>query len=240
MTEERPAQHDDELLQTFALLTQTLVAGYDVVDLLQTVVERSRSLLDATDAGIMLAADDDTLELIASTSESGRLVEALQISADAGPCIESFVSGHIVSVDDEPATPAAWAPFSGLASELGFRSVHAVPLRLQDLTIGTLNLLRHAPGELRERELVAARALADVATIGIVQERSLRETQTVREKLRNALGTRVVIEQAKGVVAQLRSISPEAAFAVIRDYSRTHQLPMSHVASALTTRTLSL
>lgn len=239
MTDEQTQHPDDELLQTFALLTETLVAGYDVVDLLQTLVDRSRSVLDATAAGIMLADDDDTLELVASTSESGSLVTALQISAETGPCIESFVSGRIVSVDDEPPAPVDWAPFSLVASELGFRSVHAVPLRLQDLTIGTFNLLRDTPGDLAQRELVAARALADVATIGIVQERSLRETRTVRENLRNALRTRVVIEQAKGVVAQMRSISPEAAFAVIRDYARSHELSMSHVSAGLIARTLS-
>jgi GAF domain-containing protein len=229
-----------QLLQTFATLADTLVAGYDVVDLLQTLVDRCQLLLDASAAGIMLADDDGDLELVVSTSEASSLVETMQISADAGPCIESFATGRTVSLPDIRESPAAWRLFRDSALEQGFLSVHAIPLTLRDITIGTLNLLGDEPGELPEHDLVAARALADVATIGIIQERTLREADTVRAQLQNALNSRIVIEQAKGVVAFKRGITPEQAFDVIRSYARSHQATISSVATALVERTLTI
>jgi GAF domain-containing protein len=228
-----------QLLQTFALLADTLVAGYDVVDLLQTLVDRCQLLLDTTAAGIMLADDDGDLELVVSTSEAGSLVETMQISADAGPCIESFATGRTVSLTDIREAPPEWSAFRDSALEQGFRSVHAIPLKLRAITIGTLNLLRDDTGELPEHDLVAARALADVATIGIIQERTIRETDVVREQLQNALNSRIMIEQAKGVMAHRRSITPEEAFDVIRDYARSHSRTLSSVAAALVDRSLS-
>jgi GAF domain-containing protein len=235
MTLER---REAELLQTFALLADTLVADYDVVDLLQTLVDRCQLLLDTTAAGIMLADDHGELELIVSTSEASNLVETMQISADAGPCIESFASGRTVSLTDIRDAPDEWRVFRDSALEQGFRSVHAMPLKLREITIGTLNLLRDDTGELPEHDLVAARALADVATIGIIQERTIRETDVVREQLQNALNSRITIEQAKGVVAHRRSITPEEAFEVIRAYARSHQMTLSSVAAALVDRSL--
>ncbi len=231
---------ETQLLQTFATLADTLVTGYDVVDLLQVLVDRCQTLLDATAAGILLADHFGDLELVASTSESANVVETMQISADAGPCIDSFTTGRTVSVADIREVPAAWHQFRDSALAHGYLSIHALPLKLRDTTLGTLNLLRTAPGELPERDMIAARALADVATIGILQERAIRETDTVRQQLQNALNSRVVIEQAKGVVAYRHSITPEDAFDVIRRYARANNLTISHVASALVERTLTI
>lgn len=235
MTEER---RETELLQTFALLADTLVADYDVVDMLQTLVDRCQLLLDTTAAGILLADVHGELELVVSTSEASNLVETMQISADAGPCIESFASGRAVSLTDIRDAPHEWRVFRDSALEQGFRSVHAIPLKLREITIGTLNLLRDEPGSLPERDLVAARALADVATIGIIQERTIRETDTVRAQLQKALNSRITIEQAKGVVAHRKSVSPEDAFDLIRAYARSHRMTLSSVAAALVDRSL--
>jgi transcriptional regulator with GAF, ATPase, and Fis domain len=236
MTESREV----ELLSTFAILADTLVTDYDIVDLLQTLVDRCQVLLDTTAAGILLADGDGDLELIVSTSEASRLVETMQISAAAGPCIESYTSGLPVTLADIAEAPPEWSLFRDRALELGFHSVHAIPLKLRETTIGTLNLLREAEGLLPEHDLIAAQALADVATIGIIQERTLRESDAVRRQLQHALNSRVVIEQAKGVVAHQRSIDPERAFDLIRDYARSRRLSISHVARALVERTLTI
>lgn len=228
------------LLETFAILADTLVAGYDVVDLLQTLVDRCQELLDATAAGILLADENGALEIVVSTSESANVVETMQISADAGPCIESFTTGRTVSLADIRDAPEAWQQFRDSALAHGYLSVHAVPLKLRDTTLGTLNLLRAEAGELPERDVVAARALADVATIGILQERAIRETDTVREQLQRALTSRVIIEQAKGVVAYRHSITPEEGFEVIRAYARSNNLSLSRVAVELVDRTLKI
>jgi GAF domain-containing protein len=231
---------EQQLLQTFARLADSLTNEYDAVDVLQNLVESCQELLDATAAGVLLSDGTGDLELVASTSEASRLVEVMQLSADAGPCIESYTTGRVVALGDIEEAPAEWWQFRDSARAQGFRSVVAVPLRLRQTTIGTLNLLRNATGELPPDDLIAARAFADVATIGILHERSLRESELVREQLQRALNSRVVIEQAKGVVAHTRKIPVDEAFTVIRDYARHNQLSLAHVASRLVDRSLAL
>ena len=229
---------EDRLIDTFATLADTLVADYDVVDLLQTLVERCADVFDIAAAGILLADADGELEVIASTSEASRLVEVMQLSARAGPCVESFTSGSVVSLPDVEDSPPEWQRFRDSAREQGFAAVFALPLRLRETTIGALNLLSNLPGALPPRDVRAAQALADVATIGILQERTLRESMSVREQLTNALTSRVVIEQAKGVLAHSRGISMEEAFTVLRTYARTNRLLLSRVAQGLVEQTL--
>ncbi|TFB90637.1 ANTAR domain-containing protein [Cryobacterium algoricola] len=229
---------EDRLIDTFATLADTLVADYDVVDLLQTLVERCADVFDIAAAGILLADADGELEVIASTSEASRLVEVMQLSARAGPCVESFTTGSVVSLPDVEDSPPEWQRFRDSAREQGFAAVFAIPLRLRETTIGALNLLSSVPGALPPQDVRAAQALADVATIGILQERTLRESMSVREQLTNALTSRVVIEQAKGVLAHSRGISMEEAFTVLRTYARTNRLLLSRVAQGLVEQTL--
>jgi len=229
---------EDRLIDTFATLADTLVADYDVVDLLQTLVERCADVFDIAAAGILLADADGELEVIASTSEASRLVEVMQLSARAGPCVESFTSGSVVSLPDVEDSPPEWQRFRDSAREQGFAAVFAIPLRLRETTIGALNLLSSAPGALPPQDVRAAQALADVATIGILQERTLRESMSVREQLTNALTSRVLIEQAKGVLAHSRGVSMEEAFTLLRTYARTNQLLLSRVAQGLVEQTL--
>ena len=229
-----------QLLRTFVTLADTLVADYDVVDLLQTLVERSQELFDVTAACILLADGDGQLELMASTSEESALVETMQLAADAGPCVEAYTTGRIVTVEDIAQVPEAWSAFRDRALELGFRSVQAIPLRLRDDVIGTLNLFGDATGVLVGDDLEAARAMADVATVGILQERMIREVDVVREQLQGALNSRIVIEQAKGVVAHQRSVQPDEAFDLIRDYARSHRQSLTHVATLLVRRDLTI
>ncbi|MDR6906492.1 GAF domain-containing protein [Agromyces sp. 3263] len=238
MTEQRTKE--TQLLQTFAILADTLVDGYDVVDLLQLLVDSCAELLDTTAAAILLADGHGELDVMASTSEASHLVEVIQLSAEAGPCVECYRSGEVVEVPDIAASPVEWSRFRDRALELGFESVHALPMRLRDNTIGTLNLLRDRPGTLDEEDRIAARAFADVATIGILHERSMRETAVLAEQLQGALSSRVVIEQAKGVVAYTNGVTIEQAFELIRRYARSHQLGISKVAAAIVDRSLRL
>lgn len=231
---------EDRLLRTFASLADTLVDDYDVVDLLQMLVDTCRDLLDTTAAAILLADATGELDVVASTSEASRLVEVIQLSAEAGPCVESFHTGRVVSLPDVNESPAEWSRFRGAALAQGFVSVHAVPLRLRETTIGTLNLLRDTVGELEPQDQTAAQAFADVATIGILHERSLRETAVLAEQLQGALNSRIVIEQAKGVVAYTRGVPIDEAFELIRRYARSHQLGISQVAARIVDRSLRL
>jgi transcriptional regulator with GAF, ATPase, and Fis domain len=228
------------LLETFATLADTLVADYDVVDMLQALIDTCRDTLDTSAAGILLAGSSGELEVIVSSNDSSELVEMLQASAEAGPCIECFRTGAVVSVADIADMPEEWSEFGRAALALGFRSVHAVPMRLRESTIGTLNLLREETGELDASDAVAAKALADVATIGILQERQLRERSILADQLQTALDRRIVIEQAKGVVAHTQGVPIDVAYELIRSYARSHQLPVSAVAARLVDLTLTL
>jgi GAF domain-containing protein len=226
------------IVDAFATLADSLVAGFDVIELLQTLVETCRRVLDVEEAGILLADDLGDLEVVASTSAS--LVETMQLDARSGPCWTCFTTAEPVLLPDVDVDAGRWPEFVVVAREQGFRSVHAVPLRLRGTVIGTLNLLGSAVGVLGERDVRVAQALADVATIGILQERALRESSLVQQQLQGALDTRVVIEQAKGVVAHVRGVSTDEAFVLIRRHARDNRLKLADVAQQLVARELTL
>jgi GAF domain-containing protein len=225
------------LLEAFATLADTLVADYDVVEMLQVLVDTCREVLDVTAVGLLLADPDaGNLDLVASTSEESRIVETLQLGAEAGPCVECFRTGRPVLVPDIEATGDRWAEFRASAAEQGFRGVFAIPMRLREQTIGALNLFRSETGQLNERDLRAAQALADVATIGILHERSFRANDILRDQLQGALNSRVAIEQAKGVLAHRHEIDMDEAFRMLRGYARSNRLPLAAVARGVVER----
>jgi GAF domain-containing protein len=227
------------LAETFVALADTLVAGYDMVDLLQTLVERTVEVVDAEAAGIILAGESGQLEVVASTDESSHLIDLMQLQGGEGPCIEAYLSGRIVAVE-QFADDGPWPAFAARARALGFASSHSVPMRLRADTIGALNLFRVRPGRLSADDAEAARALTDVATIGILQERAFRESDIARRQLQRALDSRVVIEQAKGFVAHTRSIGLDDAFRLIRGHARSSSLPLQDVARAILDGSLEL
>ncbi len=232
---------EQELLDAFANLADTLVGGSDVVELLQLLVDTCRDVLDVTAVGLLLVSpDDDELELVASTSEESRIVETLQLGAENGPCVHCFRTGEPVAVPDIAAKRDTWPEFAASASDQGFGGVFAIPLRLRSTTIGAMNLFRAEPGDLNERDLRAAQALADVATIGILHERSFRANDVVREQLQVALNSRVLIEQAKGVIAHRHSVDMDEAFRILRTYTRTNRVRLVETARGVVERRIRL
>jgi GAF domain-containing protein len=223
----------ERLGQTFVELADTLVAGYDLIEFLQTLTERCVELLEVDAAGLLLASPDGTLMLVAASTEQARVVELLQLQQDEGPCPESFRTGRPVIVADigAPAAMTRWPQFAAAAAQEGFAGVHAVPMRLRHQVIGTLNLFSAVPGGLDPAVARAARALVDVATIGILQERAIREQELVAGQLQAALNSRVQIEQAKGILAERLSTSPDEAFLLLRRYARNHNQALTELAA---------
>jgi GAF domain-containing protein len=223
----------ERLGQTFVELADTLVAGYDLIEFLQTLTERCVELLEVDAAGLLLASPDGTLMLVAASTEQARLVELLQLQHDQGPCPESFRTGLPVIVGDigAPEAMAQWPQFARAAAQQEFAGVHALPMRLRHQVIGTLNLFSKAPGGLDAAVARAARALVDVATIGILQERAIREQELVAGQLQVALNSRVQIEQAKGILAERLSTSPDEAFLLLRRYARNHNQALTELAA---------
>ncbi len=215
---------DERLAQTFVELADTLVAGYDLMEFLQTLTDRCVDLLEVDAAGLLLADSRRALRVVAASTEQARVVELFQIQNDEGPCLDCYRTGQAVIVSDMSTDRAAerWPRFAAAVLEMGYAGVHAIPMRLRDQVIGTLNLFRAAPGALDPAVVVAATALVDVATIGILQERAVREQEVVAGQLQLALNSRVIIEQAKGVLAERLRVTPDEAFVLLRRYARDH------------------
>lgn len=229
---------EERITAAFIAVADTLIADFDIVDLMHTLVEVCVNILDVQAGGLLLADANGDLQLLASTSEEADFVEMLQLDAGVGPCVDCFVSGTVVSVDDIEESGDQWPEFRDAAAAYGFRSVIATPMRLRGQILGAMNLFGTEPGALNAPDAAVAQALADVATIGILQERTIRESGIVAEQLQRALESRIVIEQAKGVLSASGGIGVDAAFAALRDYARRNNLTLRSVAEGVAARTL--
>jgi GAF domain-containing protein len=218
------------LARTFVELADTLVDDFDVVELLTRLADRCVELFDITAAGLMLVAPDGDLRVMASSSEAMRVLELFELQAHEGPCLDCHRSGQPVLNQDLAAVNGRWPQFAARAMASGFHSVHALPLRLRGTIIGALNLFQIDPGEMLKADIDAAQALADVATIAILSHRASLEAQVLNEQLNTALNSRVVIEQAKGVIAERSGLNMEQSFSALRSYARTHNLRLQAVA----------
>lgn len=232
------AQRENLLSETFVALADTMVKDFDVVDFLSLLARRCVDLFDARDAGLMLVDAADHMQLVASSSHEMRVLELLEIQHNQGPCPDAYRTGAPVQSHDMKDDVARWPRFAPDALAAGYRSALALPLRLRDQTIGALNLLRVEAGALPDDDIIAAQALADVATIGILHHRADAESHLLSEQLQYALDSRVTIEQAKGAIAQELDLNTDEAFHALRRYSRTRNLRLVEVATAIVDRTL--
>jgi GAF domain-containing protein len=220
----------DLLSDTFIELADTMVAEFDILDFLHMLTDRTVALLGASAAGVMLADPRGELRVAAASTEEAGLLELFQLQNDQGPCLECFRTGRPVTAADLSAAAQRWPRFAQAAVQAGFMTVEALPMRLRDQVIGALNLFRAEPGSFDAADLRIAQALADVATIGLLHERNVRRRETVAEQLQAALNSRVVIEQAKGKLAERLGIDMARAFAMLRDYARNTNQHLTDVA----------
>jgi transcriptional regulator with GAF, ATPase, and Fis domain len=221
------------LARTFVELADTLVDDFDVVELLTLLAHRCVEMLDVAAAGLMLVAPEGDLRVVASSSEEVRLVELFEIQSQEGPSPDSYRTGEASVAEDLTAGDRRWPQFAPVALKAGFLAVHALPMRLRGVTIGALNLFRTETGVLEEPDAVAAQALADVATIAILQHRAAIQAHLVVDQLNHALNSRVMIEQAKGILAERTGLDMEGAFAWLRKHARNHNLLLIDVAHAI-------
>lgn len=231
---------DHRLAETFVELADTLVADFDVVDFLHILTMRCVELLDVAEAGLMLADQQGGLRMVASSSERAGLLELFELQNEQGPCLDCFRDGQPVTEEDLSAHPDRWPLFACEALGSGFRSAVALPMRWRDRVIGALNLFRATPGALDEASMHTGRAMADIATIGILQERAVREARVLAEQLQSALSSRVVIEQAKGVLAEKATVSVDHAFQMLRSYARRNNRRLHDVATAMIAGTITI
>ncbi|MBG6225292.1 GAF domain-containing protein [Arthrobacter sp. CAN_A2] len=235
VTRSRP----EKVSTAFVRLADTLVADYDVLDLLHTLAEECVDLLQVDQVGILLASPLGDLQVVASTSEQSELVEILHLQAGEGPCIECYHSGAVVSIADIAAL-GKWPAFREAALRQGFASVHVVPLRIHDRVIGAMGLFCSEIGDLAREDAMIAQALASVATISLLQERTIRESQIVNDQLQRALNSRIMIEQAKGVIAQISTVTMDEAFNRLRNHARSTHQTLNDTSQKVIDRTLLL
>jgi GAF domain-containing protein len=221
-------------------MANALVDDYDVVDLLTGLADRCVSLLGVSAAGVMLASPEGSLGLVASSSEAMRLLELFELQAQQGPCLDAFRTGERVEHENLAAGSGRWPSFAAAATQAGFRSALALPLRLRDVTIGALNLFSTSRTPMDEADIIVARAFADLAALSIIQHQAAAETHRLNEQLSAALTSRVVIEQAKGVISERAGIQLDQAFSRLRAHARNHNLRLTDVAQAAIDGTLDL
>ena len=232
---------DEHLLtRTLVQLADTLVDDFDVVELLTLLANRCVEVVGASAAGLMLAAPEGDLRVMASSSEAMRLLELFEVQAQEGPCLDCYRTGEPVSSPDLAVAGGPWPRFAPVALGAGFRSAHAFPLRLRGEVIGALNTFQVTTGSLSPAGAVAARALADVATIAILQHRATLHAHVINDQLSHALNSRIVIEQAKGMLAERTGIDVAEAFSRLRDHARNHNLRLVDVARGVIEGTLAV
>ena len=222
--------HERRLAQVFVELADTLVDDFDVLDFLSMLVERCVELLDVAAAGVVLSDQKGGLRMAAASSEQARLVELFAVQADDGPCPDCVRTGRPVSSADLAGEDERWPRFAPAARAAGFRAAHAVPMRLRGTVIGAVNLLNTDPDGVDEESVLLGQALADVATIGMLQQRAIHDSAILAEQLHTALNSRVVIEQAKGALSAHGGLDMHQAFTALRSHARAHNLRLSDVA----------
>lgn len=221
---------EGRLVQVFVELADTLVQDYEPLDFLDMLCDRVVELLDVSAAGVLLADEQGTLRVVAASSERVRALELFEMQHAEGPCLDAYRSGEQVVEADLAAEAGRWRRFVPQALGCGYRAVFAFPLRLRGQRIGALNAFRETPGPFPPADILVGQAMADIAAVGILQERALSGAERLSEQLQGALHSRVLIEQAKGILAERHGIDPDVAFEVVRRYARSHNRSLRDVA----------
>lgn len=231
-------RREHRVIEAFVRLSHELVDDYDVTDLLSTLTGSCVDLLDVSSAGLLLADHQGVLHLVASSSETTHHLEVFQLQRNEGPCLDCFASGERVTVTGHADMARRWPEFARAAELLGFETVHAVPMRLRDQVLGALGLFGTDAGQLDDADIALAQALVHVACVAIVNEESASDRTLVNAQLQRALSSRVVLEQAKGVISAAANLEMETAFTVLRRYARDHGARLADVADDVVHRRL--
>ena len=219
----------EKLAAVFVEVADTLVVDFDIVDFLQMVTTRSADMTRAQAAGLLLANERNQLQFMAASQESVKLLELFQLQAEEGPCLDCFRFGAA----DLARAAERWPRFAPEAVRAGYRAVHAFPLRHRNKVIGALNLFSTSEGRIDANDGKVIQALADVATIGLLQQRAIAHGEILTEQLQVALASRVSIEQAKGALARMRRVSVDEAFTLMRTHARQNHLKLTDLALAV-------
>jgi GAF domain-containing protein len=223
---------EQQVIQTFVALADSLVGDFDADELLHVLAERCVEVLDVDAAGVMVAMRQGELRAVAATSREMRQLEIFEVAASEGPSYAAYASGAPVVEHDLAAAEGRWPQFTARARDLGFVAAHGFPLRLRERTIGALNLFQSAGrSRLGPPDVAVAQGFADVAAISLIQAELTHQSGTTVAQLERALATRVLIEQAKGVLAERLELTPQQAFQRLRKHARDRNRKVRDVAA---------
>jgi len=219
-------------LHTLSRFAVVLPARYDLEDSLTELTESVTAVLDLSGSGVTMA-EEGRLRFVTAVGQASRELELNQEKWQAGPCRDAFDTGEVVRVTDVREESTRWAEFSETAIRLHAAGVAGIPMRLADQIIGALNLYSPEPRIWSDADIAVARVLADVATSYVVNASKLRQQEQLSEQLQEALDSRVVIEQAKGITAQQHAVSIDQAYQRMRRHARTNNASLRMVAEAI-------
>jgi len=237
-TQSRALDRQTRTANTFVEIVDTLVSDFDVIDVLTRLTVRCVELMGAAAAGILLADGDGHLRVVGASSEQIQLLELFQLQNEQGPCLDCYTSGTAVVAPDLNVA-SAWPRFAAESVGAGYPSVHAIPLRRNGVTLGCLNLFMANPGALSPTDIALAQALADLASIAIVQSHNDRPDER-DSHLDNALGSRIAVEQAKGMIAEHFAVDVHDAFEILRSNAEDRRRGLTATADELVAGTMSV
>jgi GAF domain-containing protein len=231
---------EQRLTEIFVEVADSLIDDFDLIDFLQQLSVRCMELVDVAAVGILLADQHDILQTMAASDEHTRLLELFATQHDQGPCVECYKSGEPRTAIDltDPEVATRWPQFAPRAAETGFVAANALPLRLRGRVIGVMGLFQTDPAPLSPEDIALAQALADIATIALLQQRTAAHSEVERVQLQYALTSRIVLEQAKGILAERWHTTIDDAFALLRNHARSHRLRLTDLARQVTEGTL--
>lgn len=230
----------ERLADAFVEVADTLVDEFDLIDFLHNLADHAADVSGASSVGLLLADRDDALHYMAASSAGAKHLELFQIQHDEGPCLDCFRSGEPVILSDLSEAENRWPAFAPRAMAAGVHSVHAFPMRLRNQVIGALNVFGEQPLPLGETDVRIVQAMADVATIAILQARAISSAEILTEQLQGALNSRIVIEQAKGVMARAQGVNVDEAFTALRRHARDNHLRLVDLAHDVVNGTVDL
>lgn len=231
---------EEKLTRAFVDLADTLVETFDVDEFLHRLCERTQEVLDVQAVGVLLETRQGELGLSAASSDVAAAVDLFELQAGQGPCYDAYVEARRVMETDLHGGEQRWPAFASKALAAGYSAVFAFPLRLRGECVGAMNLFRREPGEFAPADIDVAQGLANIATIGLLSRRQLTTAETLSAQLQHALDSRVLIEQAKGVLAERADLPPDEAFDRIRRHARANNQKLSETCEAVVDGSLDL
>lgn len=226
------------LMRALSEFAGTLAKGFAVSDVLHDLTEQVTAVLGIDGAGVSVqdgvsVQEGDRLQFVAALNERATLLESIQEADQAGPCVEAWRTGEAFTIADLRQEPHRWDRYERAAREAGVVAIAGIPMRCDGLHIGALDLYSTTPREWSDDDLESARILANMASSYIIHASEADQQRRLNEQLREALDSRIVIEQAKGILAAERQISVDAAFAILRRHARSHSVSLRSVAEAV-------